>query len=218
MIRLATGSDGTKYWRPIYIGFIKNDYVRRTLCMFAAPFVFLMAACSNIVMLLIHIVISFCTGLFRSIWHPLRSLKEHKEIWKKPRHKNSEVFNQHEYNRRELRLKLPEQEDCIKAVAEAHKRLEDLGWQNPFNAPQDGTPFQAYVSGYVEVCGYVTYEGTFPHGKFIHHADGECGEYHQSHEIKPMFIRDMPDISVIDPMVDSVVAYAMQKQDKLDRE
>ncbi len=54
MIRLATGSDGTKYWRPIYIGFIKNNYIRRTLCAFAAPFVFVIAAAANLIALAIY--------------------------------------------------------------------------------------------------------------------------------------------------------------------
>ena len=221
MIRLATGSDGTRYWRPIYIGFIKNNYVRRTLCAIASPFVYVMAACANIVALLIHTVVTLVVGVYRSLWQPLKSLYTYRNIWEAPRHKNTEILNQYEYEKRQRRLRLPEQSDCVLAVVEAHKRLRDLGWLDRWNTPLDGKPFQAYVSGYADICPYVTYEGTFPDGKYINHRDGQYGGVHQTHEIEPLLIRPLTDQELkasSSPFVDAVMAYALHKQGKLNRE
>lgn len=212
MIRLATGSDGTKYWRPIYIGFIKNNYVRRTLCALAAPFVFVMAASANLSALAIYTLKVVIVGTWRSIWQPLKSLTTYRAIWDAPRHKSSEQFNQLEYEKRQRRLKLPDQHTCVTAVVEAHRRLRELGWQDTWNAPTDGEPFQAYVSGYTEVCSCVTYEGSYPNGKFISHDDGIYGSVHQSSEIQPLLIRVKHDETR-----DSAAAYALHKQSKLKR-
>ncbi len=219
MIKYATGSDGAKYWRPIYIGFIKNDYLRRTLCVLATPFVFLMASVANAFVLICHVMVILVAGLFRSFWNPLRSLLRFDEIWKAPRHKNSEIFNQVAYDARNRRIKLPDQESCVAAVVEAHARLRDLGWQDAYNAPNDGTPFQAYVSGYVDICEYVTYEGDFPTGRFIRHLDEQYGGDHQKHEIKPLLIRPIPEKErESDPFINAVMAYALHKQAKHTRD
>lgn len=210
MIRLATGSDGTKYWRPIYIGFIKNNYIRRTLCAFAAPFVFVIAAAANLIALAIYTAKVVVVGVWRSLWQPLKSLSTYRAIWDSPRHKGSEQLNQLEYEKRQRRLKLPDQQACVTAVVEAHQRLRDLGWLDTWNVPTDGEPFQAFVSGYTEICSCVTYEGSYPNGKFISHYDGIYGSAHQSSEVQPLLIRLKHGTCT-----GSTEAYALHKQAKL---
>lgn len=85
MIVIFRNEGGTLSVRPAWIGFIKNNIIRRTLCSLAYPFVLLCA----IVLNLLQATLVSLALFFRAVWVPLREAKLiwKTETWRRPRTK-----------------------------------------------------------------------------------------------------------------------------------
>ena len=82
MIVIFKNENGTLTVRPAFIGFIKNDYVRRTLCTIAYPLVILFTLAFN---LLQSLAVSVYV-IIRGFYYPLVRLRPiwKAEIWHRP--------------------------------------------------------------------------------------------------------------------------------------
>lgn len=85
MIVIYKNDKGGFTLRPAYIGFIKNNYVRRILCNLAFPFVL----CLTIAINLIQAAFVSVIVIVRAVWFPLSkiTLPWKDEIWQRPRTK-----------------------------------------------------------------------------------------------------------------------------------
>jgi hypothetical protein len=85
MIVIFRNEHGTLSIRPALIGFIRNDYIRRTLSGLAFPLVLLITIGLN----LLQVVFVTLILLYRAAWVPLSKCKPlwKTEIWKRPRTK-----------------------------------------------------------------------------------------------------------------------------------
>lgn len=85
MIVIFKNEEGTLSVRPAFIGFIKNDIVRRTLCGLFYPFVLLCTIALNLLQAAFVSLVLFV----RAVWHPLAKAKPlwKSEIWHRPRTK-----------------------------------------------------------------------------------------------------------------------------------
>lgn len=86
MIVIFKNEKGTYSVRPAFIGFIKNDFVRRILCTLFFPFILLLTILMNILQAAFVTVVLFV----RSVWYPIYELKPiwKCEIWDRPRTKS----------------------------------------------------------------------------------------------------------------------------------
>ena len=86
MLVIFKNEKGTYSVRPAFIGFIKNDIIRRTLGLLFYPFVVLATIAINIAQALIVCVIV----LLRAVWVPLAGITSFRksELWKRPRTKD----------------------------------------------------------------------------------------------------------------------------------
>lgn len=88
--------DGGRGIRPAYIGFIKNDYLRRTLCIGFSPITFVVAVLYNWTKLFFAIAaqLSGLTCVFvyhfiRGVYVPAKGLLTNwDDIWHEPRKKD----------------------------------------------------------------------------------------------------------------------------------
>tara|TARA_R110002167_G_C12277411_1_gene614712 strand:+ start:160 stop:441 length:282 start_codon:yes stop_codon:yes gene_type:complete len=92
MLVIFKNEEGAYSVRPAFIGFIKNDIVRRTLGVIFYPFVIIATILINIIQAAFFSVIM----LIRAIYHPLVNIRSYRksELWKRPRtkaDKNSEM-------------------------------------------------------------------------------------------------------------------------------
>lgn len=85
MIVIFKNEKGAYSVRPAFIGFIKNDIVRRTLGILFYPFVVVATIAINIIQALFVCLII----LVRAIWYPLINYSSFRksELWKRPRTK-----------------------------------------------------------------------------------------------------------------------------------
>lgn len=85
MIIIFKNEKGTFSVRPAFIGFIKNNYVRRTLCTIFYPLVILFTLVLNLLQALFVSVIL----IIRAFYYPLARLRPiwKTEIWRRPRTK-----------------------------------------------------------------------------------------------------------------------------------
>lgn len=85
MIVIFKDESGKARVRPAFIGFIKNNFLRRLLCGLSSPFVVAL----TIVINLLVVAIAFTGATFRAIYTPLTSWKPiwKTEIWNRPRTK-----------------------------------------------------------------------------------------------------------------------------------
>lgn len=85
MIVIFRNEHGKLSIRPAWIGFIRNDYIRRTFSGLAFPFVLFIAIGLNILQAAFIAFILICRG----VWVPLSNCKPlwETEIWKRPRTK-----------------------------------------------------------------------------------------------------------------------------------
>ncbi|MBB1291007.1 MULTISPECIES: hypothetical protein [unclassified Pseudoalteromonas] len=85
MIVIFKNKNGTFTVRPAFIGFIKNNYVRRTLCTIVYPLVILFTLALNFLQSLL--VSAFV--IIRGFYYPLVRLRPiwKTEIWQRPRTK-----------------------------------------------------------------------------------------------------------------------------------
>ena len=69
--------------RPAFIGFIKNNLIRRTLCTLMYPFTFMFTIALN---LLMAITVCLCV-IFKAIYTPFKTFVPiwKTDIWKHPR-------------------------------------------------------------------------------------------------------------------------------------
>lgn len=83
MIVIFKNKNGTLSVRPAFIGFIRNDYVRRTLCAIAYPLVILFTLTLNLMQSLFVSAIL----IIRGFYYPLVRLRPiwKTEIWHRPR-------------------------------------------------------------------------------------------------------------------------------------
>lgn len=91
MIVIFKNEQGAYSVRPAFIGFIKNDIVRRTLCTFFYPFVILFTIALNLLLA----TISSLRLFIQAVWHPLRNLRPlwKSDIWHTPRTKTDHNKN-----------------------------------------------------------------------------------------------------------------------------
>jgi hypothetical protein len=85
MIVIFKNEEGTLSVRPAFIGFIKNDVVRRVLCGLFYPVVMLCTIALNLLQAAFVSLVLFV----RAVWYPLRKAKPlwKTEIWHRPRTK-----------------------------------------------------------------------------------------------------------------------------------
>jgi hypothetical protein len=85
MIVIFKNEEGTFSLRPAYIGFIKNDFIRRSLCILFYPIVILLTMSLNI--LQVAVIVPYM--LLRSVYYPIIKCRriDKTEIWKRPRTK-----------------------------------------------------------------------------------------------------------------------------------
>jgi len=85
MLVIFKNGEGTYSVRPAFIGFIKNDIVRRTLGIIFYPFVIVATILINIIQAVFVSVII----LIRAIYYPLVNIRSYRksELWKRPRTK-----------------------------------------------------------------------------------------------------------------------------------
>lgn len=85
MLVIFKNEKGTYSVRPAFIGFIKNDLVRRTLGILFYPFVIVATITINILQAVVVSLIVFV----RAIWVPLAGITSYRksELWKRPRTK-----------------------------------------------------------------------------------------------------------------------------------
>ncbi len=83
MFVIFKNNEGGYSVRPAWIGFIKNNYLRRSLCSLFYPFTICLTIAINLIASLL-----FCaTVLTRAVWIPIARAKPiwKTEIWKRPR-------------------------------------------------------------------------------------------------------------------------------------
>lgn len=169
MFVLTTTSKGTRAWRPIYIGFIKNNIIRRTLCTLVSPLVLIWTISINLIVLTIWLIGSLIKGVWGSVVTPTIGIfSPWGEIWNRPRHKNDELFNQVKAKELERAKLYPSELDAIKGAQEATERLRDLGWENAMYCPKDGSTFEAFEVGCGSIIENVSYYGEWPKGSYNH--------------------------------------------------
>ena len=85
MLVIFKNEEGTYSVRPAFIGFIKNDIVRRTLGILFYPFVII----ATIIINLIQALFVSTVMLVRAVWYPLVNISSYRksESWKRPRTK-----------------------------------------------------------------------------------------------------------------------------------
>lgn len=85
MIVIFKNEEGTYSVRSAFIGFIKNDFIRRTLGVLFYPFVL----AATIVINIIQAVFACVIILIRAVWFPLVNIDSFRksELWKRPRTK-----------------------------------------------------------------------------------------------------------------------------------
>lgn len=85
MIVIFKNEEGTFSVRPAFIGFIKNDVVRRTLMVLFYPLVILATIVINVIQAAFVCVFI----LLRSVYFPLVNARSarNSELWKRPRTK-----------------------------------------------------------------------------------------------------------------------------------
>ena len=86
MIVIFKNEQGTFSVRPAFIGFIKNDIIRRTLSTLFYPLIIVCTIAIN----LIQAAFVCLVVLFRAVWYPLSKLKPmwKTDIWHRPRTKD----------------------------------------------------------------------------------------------------------------------------------
>jgi hypothetical protein len=85
MIVIFKNEEGTLSVRPAFIGFIKNDVVRRVLCSLFYPVTLVCTIALNLLQAALVSVVVFV----RAVWYPLSKVKPiwRTEIWHRPRTK-----------------------------------------------------------------------------------------------------------------------------------
>lgn len=85
MIVIFKNKEGKLTARPAFIGFIKNDIIRRTLCILFYPIIIVLTIDINLIQASVHSLIMFVNA----IWHPLTNTTSFRksELWKRPRTK-----------------------------------------------------------------------------------------------------------------------------------
>lgn len=85
MIVIFKNEDGRYSVRPAFIGFIKNNIARRSLCALLFPLMLLVTIAINIIQALFVSLIL----LVRSVYYPLSNIRTFREseIWRRPRTK-----------------------------------------------------------------------------------------------------------------------------------
>ena len=85
MLVIFKNEEGTYSVRPAFIGFIKNDFTRRTLSVLFYPFVIVATIAINIIQAAFVSLILFV----RAFWFPLVNIRSFRksELWKRPRTK-----------------------------------------------------------------------------------------------------------------------------------
>jgi|GEM_PF-1212179 len=86
MIVIFKNEQGTFSVRPAFIGFIKNDIIRRTLTSLFFPLILFLTIVINIIQAAFVSIILFA----RSVYYPLSKIKPmwKTDIWHRPRTKN----------------------------------------------------------------------------------------------------------------------------------
>lgn len=86
MIVIFKNEEGTYSVRPAFIGFIKNDVIRRILETMVYPLMLVLA----IVLSLLQVAVIFPFMVLRAIYYPVIKSKAIRktEIWRRPRTKN----------------------------------------------------------------------------------------------------------------------------------
>ena len=85
MIVIFKNEQGTYSARPAYIGFIKNNIARRTLCTLFFPLILLLTIVINIIQAFACSLVLLCNAVI----HPIRNITPiwKSDIWQKPRTK-----------------------------------------------------------------------------------------------------------------------------------
>jgi len=77
--------------RPAYIGFIKNNYIRRTLMILFAPILISILIVANIIQLFLYIVATAIFGTLKVFYNIFKNIKNipknMKKYWDEPRTK-----------------------------------------------------------------------------------------------------------------------------------
>ena len=84
--------------------------------------------------------------------------------------------------RQERAQKMPTQEDAFRQIYEAYHRLKELGWKDAKYCPKDGSLFDAYEAGCIEI-QTASYVGTWPDGSIFAH------DKHDSYPSRPILFR-----------------------------
>ena len=86
MIVIFRNEEGTFSVRPAFIGFIKNDVIRRILCELFFPLILVLTILINLIQATFVTIIIFV----RAFWYPISRIKLpwKNDIWHKPRTKN----------------------------------------------------------------------------------------------------------------------------------
>lgn len=86
MIVIFKNESGTFSVRPAYIGFIKNNIIRRVLCTLFYPLIIICTLAIN----LLQAAFVCLVVIFQAFWHPLSRLKPiwKADIWHRPRTEN----------------------------------------------------------------------------------------------------------------------------------
>ncbi len=89
MFVFVTDRKGKQSIRPMYIGFIKNNFIRRLLMCLIAPITLLLTLCVNLVIALAKTLLVFVVSLWTAVYSPVSKLKMpyNTELWKRPRTK-----------------------------------------------------------------------------------------------------------------------------------
>lgn len=83
--------------RPAYIGFIKNNFLRRTLCALFYPVTIMATILMNLTAVFINlVVVIFSTFIYstaaavKAFWFPIKGIRPiwKSEIWERPRTKS----------------------------------------------------------------------------------------------------------------------------------
>ncbi len=73
---------------------------------------------------------------------------------------------------------MPTEQDALRIMWEAYRRLHELGWREAMYCPKDGTPFQVIEAGSTGIF-HCHYHGSWPNGWWI----SEAGDLWPSHPI-----------------------------------
>lgn len=119
MIKLRKTGTGTAL-TPMYIGYIKNDCVRRFLCVLCSPLILVITISLNLLCLIIELSRVAVVGCYRATVWPLKSLLVFPwDVWGKPRTSEDDKRDLEAYNSHQLT-------QATIAVDEARHSLEKV--------------------------------------------------------------------------------------------